>query len=248
MLRAIREISPRWVVGENVFGLVNWSGGLVFDEVQTDLETAGYEVFPYVLPAVSVNAPHRRDRIWFVAYSKLCPNRLPTTGGVDMERTILEGREWREKADGFGIVGTDGNAADTEGEPGKRVRSKFGESCEQEQEQFGGNCSEVGCERNATNTQRKRYEWLHKAGYKIDINGESAKIWGGFTGHDKKNDWANFPTVSPICVRDDGISDRLDGITFPKWRNESIKAAGNAICPQLVHQIFKAIEQYEQLP
>ncbi len=69
MLRAIREIRPSWVVGENVFGLINWSGGLVFDEVQADLEAEGYEVFPYVLPACAVNAPHRRDRVWFVAYS-----------------------------------------------------------------------------------------------------------------------------------------------------------------------------------
>jgi DNA (cytosine-5)-methyltransferase 1 len=69
MLRGIREIQPTWVVGENVHGLINWSGGLVFDEVQTDLEAAGYEVFPYVLPACGVNAPHRRDRIWFIAYS-----------------------------------------------------------------------------------------------------------------------------------------------------------------------------------
>ena len=68
MLRAIREIQPRWVVGENVFGLVNWNDGMVFDEVQADLETEGYEVQPYVLPAVAVNAPHRRDRIWFVAH------------------------------------------------------------------------------------------------------------------------------------------------------------------------------------
>ena len=70
MLRAIGEIKPRWVIGENVFGLVNWNGGLVFHEVQSDLEAEGYEVFPYVLPAVSVNAPHRRDRIFFVAHSK----------------------------------------------------------------------------------------------------------------------------------------------------------------------------------
>lgn len=69
MLRAIREIQPSWVVGENVFGLINWSGGLVFHEVQTDLEAAGYEVWPYVLPAAAVNAPHRRDRVWFIAHS-----------------------------------------------------------------------------------------------------------------------------------------------------------------------------------
>lgn len=70
MLRAIREIKPRWVIGENVYGLVNWSGGLVFHEVQTELEAEGYEVQPYILPACSVNAPHRRDRVWFVAYRK----------------------------------------------------------------------------------------------------------------------------------------------------------------------------------
>jgi DNA (cytosine-5)-methyltransferase 1 len=62
MLRAIREIKPTWVVGENVRGLVSWNGGLVFDEVQTDLETEGYEVLPFLLPAAGVNAPHRRER------------------------------------------------------------------------------------------------------------------------------------------------------------------------------------------
>ena len=68
MLRIIREVQPTWVVAENVFGLINWNGGLVFDEVQTDLEAEGYEVQPYVLPAASVNAPHERDRVWFVAH------------------------------------------------------------------------------------------------------------------------------------------------------------------------------------
>jgi DNA (cytosine-5)-methyltransferase 1 len=69
MLRAIREIAPRYVVGENVLGLTNWNGGLVFDEVHTDLESAGYEVQAVVIPAAAVNAPHGRDRVWFVAYA-----------------------------------------------------------------------------------------------------------------------------------------------------------------------------------
>jgi DNA (cytosine-5)-methyltransferase 1 len=69
MLRVIRQVQPSWVVGENVLGLVNWSGGLVFHEVQADLEAEGYEVFPFVLPACGVNAPHRRDRVWFVAHA-----------------------------------------------------------------------------------------------------------------------------------------------------------------------------------
>jgi len=69
MLRAIREIKPTWIVGENVRGLLSWNDGLVFDEVQTDLETEGYEVQSFVLPASAINAPHRRDRVWIVAYS-----------------------------------------------------------------------------------------------------------------------------------------------------------------------------------
>jgi DNA (cytosine-5)-methyltransferase 1 len=57
-------------------------------------------------------------------------------------------------------------------------------------------------------------------------------------------DWFNFPTQSPVCNGNDGLSARLDSITFSKWRNESIKAGGNAIVPQVVYQIFKAIQQY----
>ncbi len=68
-IRAIREIKPAYVVGENVYGLINWSGGLVFDQVQIDLENEGYEVAPVILPACGKNAPHKRNRIWFVAYN-----------------------------------------------------------------------------------------------------------------------------------------------------------------------------------
>ena len=68
MLRVIREVQPRFIVGENVPGLINWSGGVVFEEVQSDLEAAGYEVLSYVLPACGVDAPHRRERVWVIAY------------------------------------------------------------------------------------------------------------------------------------------------------------------------------------
>jgi DNA (cytosine-5)-methyltransferase 1 len=74
MLRVIREIQPTWVVGENVYGLVNWNEGLVFEEVCIDLENEGYQVQPYILPACSVGAPHRRDRVWFVAHRKDASN------------------------------------------------------------------------------------------------------------------------------------------------------------------------------
>jgi DNA (cytosine-5)-methyltransferase 1 len=67
-----------------------------------------------------------------------------------------------------------------------------------------------------------------------------------FTGYVPSN-WENFPTQSPICGGDDGLPTNLDGITFSKWRNESIKAFGNAIVPKLALQIFKSISEYETL-
>ncbi len=67
MLRVIQECRPDAVVGENVSGIVSWNGGLVFEEVQADLEAQGFEVQAVVVPACAVGAPHRRDRVWFVA-------------------------------------------------------------------------------------------------------------------------------------------------------------------------------------
>ena len=69
MLRAIREIKPKWIVGENVSGILSWSKGLVFEEIQNDLENEGYEIQPILLPAIGVGADHIRERVWFVAYS-----------------------------------------------------------------------------------------------------------------------------------------------------------------------------------
>lgn len=69
MLRIIGEIQPSFIVGENVNGLVNWSRGLVFEEVQADLENKGYQVQSYLLPACAKDAPHRRDRVWVIAYT-----------------------------------------------------------------------------------------------------------------------------------------------------------------------------------
>ncbi len=57
--------------------------------------------------------------------------------------------------------------------------------------------------------------------------------------------WDNFPTVPAVCGGDDGLPKELDGITFPKWRRESIKAYGNAIVPQVAYRIFQSIKNYE---
>ncbi len=81
MLRVIRLTNPRWVIAENVRGLLTMQNGLVFEQVCLDLEASGYEVQPLIIPAVAVNAPHRRDRIWFIAHAISNPtNRKKKSG------------------------------------------------------------------------------------------------------------------------------------------------------------------------
>lgn len=70
MYRAIREVQPTWVVAENVPGIITLQKGLVFEQVQTDLENEGYKVTSFILPALSVGAIHERTRVWFIAYNE----------------------------------------------------------------------------------------------------------------------------------------------------------------------------------
>ena len=63
MLRVIKEARPTWVIGENVAGIVS----MELDNYVIDLESTGYEVQPFIVPACAVDAKHRRDRVWIVA-------------------------------------------------------------------------------------------------------------------------------------------------------------------------------------
>jgi DNA (cytosine-5)-methyltransferase 1 len=69
-LEIIFSYRPRWVVLENVYGLITLQHGLAFEHIVSDLENDCYATQAFVIPAVSVNAPHRRDRVWIVAHSE----------------------------------------------------------------------------------------------------------------------------------------------------------------------------------
>ena len=69
MFRVIKETKPTWVIGENVRNIISISGGMVFEQVYLDLESEGYEVQSFIIPASAVNAPHQRYRTWSVAHT-----------------------------------------------------------------------------------------------------------------------------------------------------------------------------------
>ena len=194
MLRVIGECQPRWVVGENVRGLVSWSDGLVLEACYSDLENLGYSVQSFIIPACAAgNAPHRRDRVWIVAHS-------------DNFRTSSRLGE---------------------------VQSKDGEIPERNNDAKLSDTST----RNAPDTSEERPP---KQMEDRELGRDKR-----FAERYKHCTWDAFPTVPPICGGDDGLPKELDGITFPKWRRESIKAYGNAIVPQVAYRIFQSINNYE---
>jgi DNA (cytosine-5)-methyltransferase 1 len=69
MLRVIRETKPRWVIGENVEGIVNINEGMVLRQVLNDLENEGFKSQCIIIPASGIGAWHQRKRIWIVANS-----------------------------------------------------------------------------------------------------------------------------------------------------------------------------------
>lgn len=66
MFRVIGETRPAWVLGENVPGIIS----MELDRVLDDLESIGYAAWPIGIPACAVDAKHRRERVWIVAYSE----------------------------------------------------------------------------------------------------------------------------------------------------------------------------------
>lgn len=109
MLRAIRQIHPTWVVGENVNGiktmvescqvtqmgrtdylfeenhLYREESRFTLDKICADLEAEGYSVQPIVIPACAIGAPHRRDRVWIVAHTQ-CDGHSPQGHGNQRAR------------------------------------------------------------------------------------------------------------------------------------------------------------------
>lgn len=249
MLRAIGEIQPRWIIGENVSGLVNWSGGLVFEEVQTDLEAKGYEVAPFLLPACGKDAPHRRDRVWIIAYSD--SNRNRNIERQDREKDGLQ-EQYREAICAREFIGADTRIITNSKSNGNSgaIREVERENEEQQtrKEQGEGKPTfgNYGNIWDATNTGNKGLQGSEKF---RSVRGSRTEQHQQSTGF-LCTDWQNFPTQSPLCNGNDGLSSRLDtkAISFSKWRNESIKAGGNAIVPQVAYEIFKAIEKFESQP
>ena len=282
MHRCINEIQPDWFVGENVAGILTMveqgdvskvaSQAALFDEGDTihgyqyratftlericrDVEADGYEVFPILIPACSVGAPHRRDRVFIVGrriatdtisdqHSSQAACRGFESGRRSDDGKSSERSEQTERTDGLSSISR--NAPDTDGNRGLQVHEHLEPKLADGAEPFGN-----GWQWDVADTESER-----AGGLRIDGEEERSRMRHVVFGNGCRlrrtpdeigSRWRIFPSVAPIHRGNDGLPFDVDDLTisFPKWRNESVKAYGNAIVPQVMYEIFRAIEQVE---
>ncbi len=239
MLRAIRQISPSYIVAENVPGLLSIENGLVFESCCRDMEIAGYEVQPFIIPACAVGAPHKRDRLWIIAYKNTdkngwCNIEREKTPQIGQFRNIsTRNNEWictNNEETWTVTYGTD-TRTDNVQESTRPINEH--NTCE-----LGSEFVRYVETRTATYSEMPRREARFTGQRKEEFGRNDFRV-------ELQANWQNFPAQSPVCSRNDGISYELDGIAFPKWRTESIKTYGNAIVPQIALKIFEAIKNME---
>lgn len=241
--RLIEAIRPRWFVGENVAGHIT----LGLDDVLSDLGDLGYTAQPFVIPACSVNAPHRRDRVFIVAHSN---------NGFSKSEIEKVQAGWTSTFIGCGDV------AYAEGERCGEAREYQSERAEERPSSSGQIISysasaglSIGrrSERTTSSTQartglepepERRGENVADTNEQHDDNGgfdpssirwersEAAKVFGGEP--DGGEQWSVEPDVGRVA---NGVPNRVD----------RLKALGNAVVPQQIYPVIATIKQIDDL-
>ena len=251
MFRIIKELKPRWVIGENVRGITNIQDGMVFETVCTDLEGEGYEVRAFNIPAAGVGAPHKRERIWIIAHSNNTRNRTPEHEINENGQKTNEGRQKQSqlKSSGHSKVVANTNARLSDGTH-EEVQSRGQTFDTSSQRTDVANTTSKGLERQfGSKLQGTRERFTHGS---QTINGDVAnadgerqqKQWGSESIQEKvsrqttgtrsecESGWSVEPDVGRVAH---GIPGRV----------HRLKALGNSIVPQIAEEIGRAIIKAE---
>ena len=251
MLRIIQDCKPRWVIGENVVGLININQGILFEQVQTDLEKEGYSVQSVVIPAASKNAPHRRDRVWIIANTNNTRNRTSRTN-IDKEQQTIE-QEWKEQSL-FEPSRHNEVMADTENRRGEQTEWQGWESSRRGSQDIDGSETEreEAIATDVPNTKRRigetQLQWQQRILRKQNSKRQTTRFSNG-----NLSDRGSGSTERRRGYMANGISEALSGhfseepadiprvATNQKDRTKKLKALGNSIVPQVAAELFYAI-------
>jgi len=239
MFRIIKTFKPRFAIGENVRGIVNIQDGVVFETVCTDLESEGYEVQPFNIPAAGVGAPHRRERIWFIAIREDVVNTVGEYEGREISRSDEEKRRIQEehrtehsttgkssrtsevRNGDNGYEGNKNNVADTHSS-----NQRTGKKSKQQEGNTSRECFSNSSEYDVSNTIGER-------GRSRITERENAEDVRQSPESSNTGWWHVEPNVGRVAHGIPGRVHRLKGL-------------GNSIVPQIVEEIGKALIKAEQ--
>ena len=218
MLRVIKEAKPRWVIGENVFGFIN----MALDDVQADLEREHYEVRKFVLPAVAVDAHHRRDRIILIAYSN-----SPAVWNLP-----------ERQAQGRDNLQAGRQAITPDNGPSQSMANSYGKGLEIGQDLRENHEQELSPSERSGSERREDVANSHGARSKVGLSGQEPWQEGNsgeldHQGHQQSWRKASREWPAESCVGGvaDGVPNRVD----------RIKGLGNAVVPQLIQAIGELV-------
>lgn len=223
MLRVISEFRPEWVIAENVAGLLSIQDGMVFEQVCADLENEGYEVWPFVIPACAVGAPHQRKRIWIIGHAKRTGQQSRNVGQGEMQ---------------YGRTGS--------GLPKfNATKSEGGQSWKQTKQEWGQDISgrnqnaQISFGERGGRWSENRRQISERQISEIQNTRPNSESW--------ERSWQEVAFATCHDGMDDGLSRQMDRITISsaKHRQERLKACGNAIVPQVAMKILEAIKYIE---
>ena len=234
MFRVIKEFKPRWIIAENVRGIINIQHGMVFERVHTDLESQGYETQTFIIPAAGVGAPHRRDRVWIVGYSEH-NGSSPATQSRSTSTTSNNNTQGKDKT--WKSQGTSrSNNSEVMENSRRTIRGQ--QSTRNKESIESGTSQETKWSADSDSVARPSER------EKIMADSTSERLEGqlgsklqrareGFTDSSKKQTWWEFePDVGRVA---DGVQGRI----------HRLKGLGNAIIPQIAEEIAKAILKAE---
>lgn len=279
-LRAINEIRPAWFVGENVFGIASMvlpgeevdmgrtddlfeegnlyrtERGFVLDRICRDIEDAGYTVQPVVIPACAVGAPHRRDRVWFVARRKDAGHDAedPDRHGRGDRVSEARAEERGQRVSGAGDHGRlRGDLADPDSDGFHRGDGKDEVIADERRVDALGDACESG-EAGASDSGGHGFTMPSPDPARSEreapgegFGGEGAGDVPGERRIPRFEGWEGFPAQPPVCRGDDGLPFGVADLSIPfgRWRREAIKALGNAWVPEVAYEIFRMIQEVE---
>ena len=241
MFRVIRQTKPIWVIGENVRNIVSISDGMVLEQVYLDLESQGYEVQSFIIPASAVNAPHQRYRTWIVGYSE---HNGSSTSEIrcSFSKTSNNNEKRQKETKQFKRTSKQEDYDDVENtrrssRRGKSTRNKesIGPGSPQQTQwtsdsnKVRGSSERIKTMAHTDSRSRETFDKERVLG-KQNRKEQTERYSNG--NLQVRGQWNFEPNVGRVA---NGIPNRVD----------RLKGLGNAIVPQIAYQIGKAIMEAE---